>query len=348
MTASPAQIAANRLNALKSTGPRTPEGKARSRANALKHGLCATVVVAEDAELVKERTNDYFFALKPQNQFQTWMVDQVAILSIRIDRCERIERRVRDKVSLRAELAWDDDRRLEAEVLGAMLARKPSVTLETLRRTPHGCDWLIRRWSLLEEAAAADTGWTPEQVALAFDLLDMPPAFRGGRHPAGPGQDGAALARAQVAELLERREAVADLDEVERALTEADLNNDGDPELRRLRRYESTLHSRMRWAVAQVHLKSPNTRTLPGLRHGWHGDPIPTPAPEPRLEEEVLAERHPSDSPHPPFDLEPDEYPPPGQKADIPRIVESRKEKRFARAEARRAARRRKAEKLRA
>ena len=48
----PKQLRANRRNALKSTGPRTPQGKETSSQNAIKHGLCAerVVILGEDPE----------------------------------------------------------------------------------------------------------------------------------------------------------------------------------------------------------------------------------------------------------------------------------------------------------
>ena len=50
------QVRANRKNALQSTGPKTPEGKARVSKNALKHGLLSQDVLApgEDRATLEE------------------------------------------------------------------------------------------------------------------------------------------------------------------------------------------------------------------------------------------------------------------------------------------------------
>ena len=70
--------------------------------------------------------------------------------------------------------------------------------------------------------------WTDEQAKMAFDLLATPHAFREGRKPGvlldfdgqlvDAGADSAAVARREIAALRERREVVADLDEVNRSL----------------------------------------------------------------------------------------------------------------------------------
>ena len=44
------RLAANRANAQLSTGPRTPEGKAKSSLNAVKTGLCGRTVLFADEE----------------------------------------------------------------------------------------------------------------------------------------------------------------------------------------------------------------------------------------------------------------------------------------------------------
>ena len=168
------------------------KGRVGSRANAIKHGLCASAVVPESLELLQQRALECYEGLKPKDSYQGWIVDQVAILTVRVDRCERMERRARDKVSLRACLTWDDDRRLEAiRPRRNRLASNPSEIVEVLRRTPHGCDWLIDRWSRLADAAGDSGAWTDEQARLALDLLATPSAFRDGRKPwASPTPDG--------------------------------------------------------------------------------------------------------------------------------------------------------------
>jgi hypothetical protein len=64
--ATPAQLAANRANAQKSTGPITPEGKAQSRMNGLTHGFASaqSIIPGEDQEeflaLLSDLRTEYY------------------------------------------------------------------------------------------------------------------------------------------------------------------------------------------------------------------------------------------------------------------------------------------------
>ena len=70
----------------------------------------------------------------------------------------------------------------------------------------------------------------------------------------------------------------------------------------------------------------------------------PAPKPEPEKPKEFWQ----VEPPNPPFDLEADEIPAPGEVVDIPAILSARREQKLRKAEARRESRRRKLERLRA
>src|ERR1700710_1770512 len=79
LMASPRQLRANRLNALKSTGPKTDEGKERSRENALTHGLTARVVRPLHEHEEAERLVDHWrVSLRPMTNFDEHLLEQVA------------------------------------------------------------------------------------------------------------------------------------------------------------------------------------------------------------------------------------------------------------------------------
>ncbi|MGD0043580.1 MAG: hypothetical protein ABSE84_24765 [Isosphaeraceae bacterium] len=89
--ATAAQIEANRVNAQKSTGPRTLEGKARARLNALKHGMSArTVLPHEDPKQLEDRIQQFITDMQPRNALERDLVCQAARLSWEIERAERV------------------------------------------------------------------------------------------------------------------------------------------------------------------------------------------------------------------------------------------------------------------
>ena len=73
------QIAANRANALSSTGPRSLAGKARSSRNAMSHGLTAKqpLLPGESAEEASGLRRAIFSSLSPQGALENQLVEQI-------------------------------------------------------------------------------------------------------------------------------------------------------------------------------------------------------------------------------------------------------------------------------
>lgn len=87
------QFQANRRNALKSTGPITPEGKQKSRRNAVRHGLTAETVIGalEDAEDYKAFEAAIIADYDAQSAVERELVLRLASLLWRLRRATSIE-----------------------------------------------------------------------------------------------------------------------------------------------------------------------------------------------------------------------------------------------------------------
>jgi hypothetical protein len=89
--ATEAQTSANRANAQKSTGPRTPEGREKASQNALTHGLLAkeAVVAGEDFDQFDLYREQIRAELGPVGLVESVLVERIVGLSWRLQRAER-------------------------------------------------------------------------------------------------------------------------------------------------------------------------------------------------------------------------------------------------------------------
>ena len=122
--ASPAQIAANQLNSRKSTGPRTPEGRAKSSMNALKHGNRSRklALLREESYAFEERLRKWMAIGDAQNDVEEYLVYRNVCLSFELDRAERA--RVERCTSLIEKS--DEDEVAEAQAVGRQLFFDPA------------------------------------------------------------------------------------------------------------------------------------------------------------------------------------------------------------------------------
>jgi hypothetical protein len=90
---SQARLTANRANAQKSTGPKSPEGKARSSMNAWKHGITArsAALTRESDEDFERLALDYRTRFQPVDGFEVALLDQIIQVHWHMDRVRWIQ-----------------------------------------------------------------------------------------------------------------------------------------------------------------------------------------------------------------------------------------------------------------
>ncbi len=199
--ASERQIAANRRNALKSTGPRTDAGKARSRRNAITHGLHAHVNNLPDEEKAdfERRLSDWNAALQPCTAYEEDLVRRLAGYSWRLDRAERVQTAlIADAIDEAAEA----DLRQKRETFGDAARRllpdfapegapeptpgprrqigeylyeiddvnDPLFLVMQLERNAEGCKWMRERWAELRAVLDAGKAWSDPELIRAVRL----------------------------------------------------------------------------------------------------------------------------------------------------------------------------------
>src|SRR5215467_1619455 len=93
MSPSSARQSANAANAQFSTGPRTPDGKARSAQNARKHGLTAKdlIIGPEDREEFEDLLAGLQADVAPQGTLQQTLFDELVTAAWNLRRIRRMQ-----------------------------------------------------------------------------------------------------------------------------------------------------------------------------------------------------------------------------------------------------------------
>jgi hypothetical protein len=202
--ASPAQIAANRLNSRRSTGPRTPEGQAKSSMNALKHGNRSRklALLREESCAFEERLHKWMAIGDAQNDVEEYLVYRNVAISFEVDRAERARlERCRSLIE-----NSDEEEAAQAEAVGKQLffdpagptplygnptffaAKKktswngeafdphdPAVMVRILERNAAGCCWLLEQWQALRAQLESPGFWQFHDRLKAIRLLGRQP-----------------------------------------------------------------------------------------------------------------------------------------------------------------------------
>jgi hypothetical protein len=200
---SQAKIDANRRNSLKSTGPKTPEGLARSSMNALKHGMRSKkqALLDEDSYAFENRLHKWVAIADPDDDVGEFLVHQYVSLSFQLERLERAQlERLTSQIENSEESELDAvhelGKRLFFDPVGPTALygnrscglktktswnglpvdpHEPAVLVRKLESTATGCHWLRQSWEELRAQLEPGNFWQSHDRLKAIRLLGRQP-----------------------------------------------------------------------------------------------------------------------------------------------------------------------------
>ena len=142
------QLDANRRNAQLSTGPKTANGKAVSKFNALKHGVLAQSVVvqghqfSESPQEFKQLCQEFYLDLAPVGALEEMLVDQISALTWRLRRARTAES---GEIALSVDTGWWIRENHNPLPVILNMPRTPlcDTLVVELERSMLGCEYLI-------------------------------------------------------------------------------------------------------------------------------------------------------------------------------------------------------------
>ncbi len=166
---------ANKANAQKSTGPRTPEGKETSRMNNYRHGMCCVEAVPEaDRAEYEERCALWVEQQNPQTDADMHVLRRAVRAAMILDRCEQREASVidanRHALFDKQAIAFNDQ--FQAAI--ARLHESPEV-LRDILDSPRAWRFLACIWLGLAEKFLSETPVDEHEFNVASALLELWP-----------------------------------------------------------------------------------------------------------------------------------------------------------------------------
>jgi hypothetical protein len=167
----------NRRNAQRSTGPKSAEGKARARLNALKHGLRAEefALPGEDCDELKRLTDEWVEYYEPRSPGERAVLDRCVYATVQLQRCARYQAEAVAEQVRTAQEDWNRQQEEEFAELVERLKTEPEKAVRNLKRSTMGCRWLIAQWTQLRQPLDEGQFWLASELDQAIRLSGESP-----------------------------------------------------------------------------------------------------------------------------------------------------------------------------